>query len=199
MSWDVISSNEHFQITCDLLIKFSNRWDWPKVLNRNDFKLEHFYAIHQYLNFEILSAHSLKIFKILESNKNAIFTHIKDNVDRGWDWGLSLRTPNYRHYSDLENIAKQLFKVKREFITKQCEIANSEFAEIKKYDEQHQNSSQSHYWLRKYFKVFEEISHVSDSFEREIRNTPEREIQIFFSLYLNAEEDFKKNYFDVFK
>ena len=51
----------------------------------------------------------------------------------------------------------------------------------------------------RHFKVFEEISHVSDSFERKRGYTPEREIQIFFDLYLKAEKDFKKNYFDIYK
>jgi hypothetical protein len=206
LSWELISCNEYITITNELLLKHSDKWIWAKVLNRNDFKLEHFYAIHQYLNFEILSANSFKIFKILEPNKNAIFTHIKDNVEVVGDFRHSLRSPNYMHYSDYEDDARQLFKVKRDFITKQCERANSEHAEIKKYDESYGINSQEavyydkiHYWLRKYFKVFEDISNVSDSFERERGYTPEREIQIFFSLYLNAEDDFKKNYFEIYK
>ncbi|WP_319502492.1 hypothetical protein [uncultured Draconibacterium sp.] len=206
LSWDLISCNEFISITNELLLKHSDKWIWSKVLSRNDFKLEHFYAIHQYLNFEILSAHRLKIFEILEPDKNAVYTHIKDNVEVVGDFRHSLRTPNYRHYSDYENDAKQLFKVKREIITKQCERANSEHSEIKKYDERYGIDAQDavyydkiHYWLRKYFKVFEEISHVSDSYKRERGYTPEREIQIFFDLYLKAEEDFKKNYFDIYK
>lgn len=206
LSWDFISSNEYLTITNEILLKFSDKWNWPKVLNRSDFKLEHFYEIHQFLNFEILNAYSFKIFELLEPEKNIIFTHIKDNVEVVGDFRHSLRSPNYRYYSDYEDDARQLFKVKRELITKLCERANSEQAEIKKYDERYGIDSQEavyydkiHYWLRKYFKVFEEISNVSDSFERERGYTPEREIQIFFSLYLNAEEDFKKNYFDVFK
>lgn len=206
LSWDLISCNEFITITNELLLKHSDKWNWSKVLNRNDFKLEHFYAIHQYMNFEILSAHSLKIFEILESDKNAIFTHIKDNVEVAGDFRHSLRTPNYRHYSDFENDARQLFKVKREFITKQCERANREHTEIKKYDERYGINAQEavyydkiHYWLREYFSVFDEISYVSESLERERGYTPEKEIQLFFALYCASEEDFKKNYFDIYK
>lgn len=206
LSWDLISSNEFLIITNEILLKFSDKWNWPKVLNRSDFKLEHFYAIHQYLNFEILNTYSFKIFELLEPEKNIIFTHIKDDVEVFGDFRHSLRTPNYGHYSDFENDAQQLFKVKREFITKQCERANREHTEIKKYDERYGINNQEavyydeiHYWLRKYFKVFEDISHMSDSFERERGYTPEREIQLFFDLYCESEEDFKKNYFDVYK
>ena len=78
--------------------------------------------------------------------------------------------------------------------------------EIKKYDERYEINDQEavyydkiHYWLRKYFKVFDEISYISDSLERERGYAPEREIQLFFTLYCKSEEEFKKNYFDVYK
>lgn len=99
-----------------------------------------------------------------------------------------------------------MFKVKREFITKQCERANREHTEIRKYDERYGINNQEaiyydeiHYWLRKYFKVFKKISHVSDSFERKRGYTQEKEIQFFFNLYLEAEKDFKKNYPKIYK
>lgn len=206
LSWDLISCNEFIVITNELLLTYSNKWNWSKVLNRNDFKLEHFYTIHKYLNFEILNAHSLKILKILESDKNAIFTHIKNNVEVANDFRHSLRTPNSRHYSDYQDGIYILSKQKRAFLAKQCERANSEHTEIKKYDERYEINDQEavyydkiHYWLRKYFKVFDEISYISDSLERERGYAPEREIQLFFTLYCKSEEEFKKNYFDVYK
>lgn len=206
LSWGIISSNEYLTITTELLLKHSDKWIWAKVLNREDFKSEHFFAIHQYLNFDILIANKHVIFKILEFYKNTIFTHIKDNVEIVSDFRHSLRSPNYRHYNEYENEAKQLLKVKRELITQQCKRAISEHGEINNYDERYGIDAQKkvfydkiHYWLREYFNVFEEISHVNDSFERERGYTPEREIQFFFNKYLMAEEDFKKNYFEVYK
>lgn len=206
LSWDLISANEYITITNEILIKFSDKWNWPKLLNRIDFKLEHFYVIHQYLNFDLLSAFSYKLLEMLESEKNIIFTYIKNNVEIVGDFRHSLRTPNYRHYSDKEKDSRKLFKIEREFITKQCESANLEHTEITKYDERYGINAQErvyydkiHYWLRKYFNIFEKISHLSDSFERERGYTPEKEIQIFFTLYCRSEEDFKKNFFVVYK
>jgi hypothetical protein len=201
LSWDLISSNEYLTITTEMLLKFSDKWDWPKVLNRSDFKLEHFYAIHQYLNFEILSAQSFKVFEILKPTKDTIFTHIKDNVEIAGDFRYSLRTPNYTYYREDDEGRQLLFTAKRLFLTEKCKKAADELTEInnERNEDDKRYYHRIHYWLREYFKVFDKISYVSDSLERESGYTREREIQLFFALYLEAEEDFKKNYFDVYK
>jgi hypothetical protein len=198
LSWDLISSNQYLTITNEILLKFSDKWNWPKVLNRSDFKLEHFYAIHKYLNFDILNAYSFKIFEILEPEKNAIFTHIKDNVEVAGNFWHSLRMPNYIHDSEYEDGIRLLSKAKRAFLAKQCERATCELTEINNDKNDRRYYDRIHYWLREYFKIFEEISYLSDSVERESGYTPEREIQLFFALYCESEEDFKKNYFEVF-
>lgn len=206
LSWDLISENENILLTNEILSKFSDKWNWPKLINRNDFKVEHFYVIHQYLNFDLLSKFSSKIFEILELEKSIIYTYIKDNVEIAGDFRQSLRKPNYQYHSDLQKESKQKLKQKREFLTKQTEYANLEYSRISKYDERYDINAQErvyydkiHYWLRKYFNIFEEISYLSDSFERERGYTPEKEIQLFFILYCESEEDFKKNYFDIYK
>jgi hypothetical protein len=198
LSWDLISSNQYLTITNEILLKFSDKWNWPKVLNRSDFKLEHFYAIHKYLNFDILNAYSFKIFEILEPEKNAIFTHIKDNVEVAGNFWHSLRMPNYMHDSEYEDGIRLLSKAKRAFLAKQCERATCELTEINNDKNDRRYYDRIHYWLREYFKIFDEISYLSDSLERERGYTPEREIQLFFALYCESEKDFKKNYFEVF-
>lgn len=200
LSWDVISSNEHLQISSDLLIKFSDRWNWQKLLNRKDFKLEHFYAIHQYLNFEILNACCFKIFEILEHEKNRIFTYIKDDVEIAGNFRYALRTPNSRPDNEYYDGMKLIAKAKKAFLVEQCERATRKLAEINsnRNEDERRYYDRIHNWLREYFKVFDEISYVSDSLERK-RISSEREIFSFFVSYLKSEKDFKKNYFDVYK
>jgi hypothetical protein len=206
LSWDIISSNEHLSITKETLLKFVDKWNWQIILNRSDFNLEHFLTIHNYFNFETLKAHSLKVFELFESEKNIIFSHIRDNVEIVGDFRLSLRKPNYGYDDEYDEGIKLIKKKKREFLVKQSERANHEFEEIVKFDDRYDLEDQEsvyynkiHYWLRKYFKIFDQISSLSDTLERERKNTPEREIQIFFGSYCQIEKDFKENYFRVFQ
>lgn len=199
LSWDIISSNEFLTITNELLLKFSDKWNWSKVLNRNDFKLEHFYAIHQYLNLEILSANSVKIIELLKPEEDTIFNHLKN----GKFFMHSLRSLyEYRRenkeYEDSKG--KLLHKTKRAFQAEQCEKATFNLKEINNRDKKDvAYFDEIYYWLRKYFKLFDEITYVSDSLERERVPGAGIDFYEFFVLYCEYEEIFKKNYFDVFK
>jgi hypothetical protein len=206
LSWELISSNEYIPLTNELLIKHSAKFVWSKVLVRNDFKLEHFYTICQYLNYDMLYANSNVLVKLLQEDKNVIYTYIKKNVEILGEFRHSLRSTPYERYNNFDDDDRQIKKFKRELIVKQCKRANDKYSKINRYDDRYDNEDQDqvyfdriYNWLREYYKVIEMISYITSSFTRERGYTPERDIQNFFDTYIRVEKEFKKNYFEVYK
>lgn len=206
LSWELISSNEHIPLTKEILIKHSAKFIWSKVLARNDFKLEHFYSICQYLNYDMLYANSNVLVKLLQQDKNVIYTYLKKNVEVAGEFRHSLRSTRYKRYSDFDDDDMQIKKFKRELILKQCKRANDEYSKINRNDDSYDYQDQDkayfnriYNWLREYYKVIDLISYITSSFARELGHTPEKDIQKFFHTYNLVEEEFKKNYFKVYK
>ena len=202
LSWDLISSNEFITITNQLLLKFSDKWNWSIVLNRNDFKLEHFYTIYQYLDYDFLSVNSRKIFELLEPDKNKIFTHIKGKLDNINNFNYSLRGHFFGNdMGDTEHY-KLIRQIEKEYLVKRCKSAVFDFKEFnndKNNVDRKRHYKRLHYWLHKYFRLYNEISSFPGSLKKTMAYPQYRDFDDFYYLYINSESDFKKNYFDVYK
>lgn len=199
--WDEISANEYITLTPDTLIKFADRWYWNILLNRQDFSLEHFYVIHHYLNFDLLNSFKEKIFTLLAPEKDLIYSYIRDKKPYlNDDWIRLLRSSKKKYRKEERDYSTLAYNYEKDFLIKECTYA---IDEIKMYKPLQLTNQLEYYrcthgWLRNYLTIYEKISKLSESLEREVIQGYVREINNFFSFYKQIEAEFKMNYFMYF-
>lgn len=95
MAWDVLSANERIMLNEQILNKFKDHWEWDVIIRRKDFTIAIFTIIHIYLSYDFLNKHKDRIYQILESEKNILYTYLKNIKYNSFLYGLhnSFRTP----------------------------------------------------------------------------------------------------------
>lgn len=202
LSWEVLSSNEYLTITNEMLTKFSEEWNWSIVINRKDFKLEHFYAIHKYLDFDFLNVNSQIILELLKPDKNEIFTHLKSKLDNINNFKYSLRDIFYGNYDVNKEHFKKINQIKKDFLVKRCKSAICEFNEFNNENDKvdkKRHYNRLHYWLHANFKLYNEITSFPEPLKKTMSYTSVSEFHEFYYLYVNSEYEFKNNYFEIFE
>ncbi len=199
LSWDIISSNESLPLSIELIEKFADKWNWSKIINRNDFSLDIFYLIYPYLTWEILDANRDVIIKIITPEEKTILHHFKYRLS--FEYSMKFKYAWRLDFGDYKDSKSAIIeKGIRDFQTSQCGKAKNEFEKIKSEMKNSEEYFKSVYiWLKEYSQLYEEISRVSESLVRERGNPPGNEVRFFFIIYSETLQNFKKEYFKVFQ
>ena len=89
------------------------------------------------------------------------------------------------------------YNLKKNFLIRECVNAvdeiNTYYAINQLYPEEYY--LHSHSWLTKYLSIYEQITELSQSYERNVKQGNVKEINHFFDRYNHIEIEFKQNYF----
>ncbi len=204
LNWDNISSNMSIKLDDNLIEKYSNKLNMDIVLKRGDLTSELFLCISKYLTYEILMANKENCIKFLEPYDSKISTYL-NYTERYFHINNKLESKNYFSRNSFSFVKKEYL----DNCTKQfhLDLSIEALHEYEKCfstlldDENQQNDIKN--WLNKYFNLFEDISFVSQKFERELIYkkepnpriyTNQLNIGTFFYKYKNTLRDFKKKY-----
>lgn len=191
LSWEVVSSNEHLNLTKEIIDDFHYDLVWVNIINRSNFSKDDFLLIQKHLSVELLNANKSKILEFFKIEKDSLIRLFESNFTK-YD---ILRYHALRKNFETDYKRKKrdfLQRAKLEFSIKLCQAAISDLNTIKM---QPFDEYKTYRWLTDNFELFDDLSYVSEDFQREVFNPYQsvNKIRNFVYTYLECEDNYKMN------